>query len=137
MQEIGTIISLQANKALIQVNRGDKCEGCNVCHAFGENKMQLEASNHINAQVGDVVQVDINPGDVLRGSILVFLFPLAMMIVGYFVGMRFSVTGTEGAGILGALVALALSFVVVKFVDRSKQDKSEDTAIITEIVQKC
>ncbi len=137
MQEIGTIVSLRGNKALIQVNRGDKCEGCNVCHAFGENKMQLEASNRIDAQVGDVVQVDINPGDVLRGSVLVFLFPLAMMIVGYFVGMRFSVNGTEGAGILGALVALALSFLVVKFFDRSEQDKSEDTAIITDIVQKC
>lgn len=135
MQEIGTIKSLHGDMALVQINRGDKCEGCNVCHAFGDNKMQVEARNGIHAEVGDTVQVDIEPGDVLRGSLLVFVFPLAMMVLGYIVGMRFAVGDGEGAGILGALIALAVAFFIIKLIDRNTQEHVKDTAIVTTVVQ--
>ena len=135
MQETGTIISTDGNKAVIQLDRGDKCDGCNVCHAFGENKMQLEASNNINAKVGDWVHVVVEPKQVVKSSLLIFMFPLLMMLIGYFVAVRFIPPFTEGIGIVGAFGGLALAFVFIKITDKRRNPDDMNVAIIVDFAQ--
>jgi sigma-E factor negative regulatory protein RseC len=132
MQETGTIISIDGNNAVIQINRGEKCEGCNVCHAFGENKMRLEAVNNIGASVGDCVNVNIEPKNVIKSSMIIFVFPLLMLLVGYFIAIQFVPPYTEGTGILGALIALALSFVIIKVTDKRRNPDEMNPAIIVD-----
>lgn len=135
MQETGTIISTDGNKAVIQLDRGDKCDGCNVCHAFGENKMQLEATNSIGAKVGDCVNVVVEPKQVVKSSMLIFMFPLFMMLLGYFVAVRFVPPFTEGVGIVGAFVALVLAFVVIKMTDKHRDTDDMNAAMIVDFAQ--
>ncbi len=135
MQETGTIISTHGNKAVIQLNRGEKCDGCNVCSAFGENKMQLEALNSIGAAVGDWVQVVVQPQQVIKSSMLIFILPLFMMLAGYFVAVRFIPPHSEGVGIVGAFTALALAFVVIKLTDKRRHPDDINPAIIVDFAQ--
>jgi sigma-E factor negative regulatory protein RseC len=135
MHETGTIISTDGTKAVIQLDRGDKCEGCNVCHAFGENKMQLEATNTIGAKVGDWVNVVVEPKQVVKSSLLIFIFPLIMMLIGYAVAVKFIPPFSEGIGIIGAFTALALAFVFIKITDRRRNPDDMTSAIIVDLAQ--
>lgn len=135
MQETGTIISIDGHKAVIQLNRGEKCEGCNVCSAFGENKMKLEAINNIGAAVGDWVNVTVEPQQVVKSSMLIFIFPLFMMLFGYFVAVSFIPPFTEGVGIIGAFTALALAFFLIKITDKRRNPDDVNSAIITGFAQ--
>ena len=89
MQETGIVISTDGKNAVVQLSRGDRCDGCNVCHAFGENKMRVEALNSIGASVGDSVSVNIEPKQVIKSSMIIFILPLVSMLVGYFVAVSF------------------------------------------------
>lgn len=136
MRETGSIIAVSGKTATIQLLQGDKCEGCNVCSAFGENKMHVDALNNIGAKVGDLVEVDVEPKEVLKSSMIVFIFPLLMMIVGYFVGGKIAPHHGEGAGILGSISGLILAFLLIKVTDRRRNADDVNPAVIVDIAQK-
>ena len=114
MKESGIVVSAQKNFATIQIVRGEKCQGCTLCDDVGADKMQVQAMNRIGAGVGDWVEVEIEPGQVLGHSFLLFVMPILIMIVGYFIGSRLGDGSGEGYGILGSLAGVALSFLILK-----------------------
>lgn len=135
MQETGTVISTVGDKAVIQLDRGAKCAGCTVCYTFGESKMRLEAHNAIGASVGDWVNVTIEPTQVIRSSLILFIFPLFMMLLGYFFAFRFIPPFSEGIGIVGAISGLFLAFFAIKAFDKRRHPKEKNSAIITDFAQ--
>ena len=136
MRETGEIISIAGDTATIQLNRGEKCDGCTACTAFGENKMKLEALNKIGAHVGDTVEVDVEPKQVIKSSMIVFIFPLLMMIGGYAAGINLIPPYSEGVGVLGSLTALVAAFLIIKRVDKHRNPDEMNPAIIVDIAPK-
>jgi sigma-E factor negative regulatory protein RseC len=120
--------------ALVQIDRRQHCNGCTACQTVGENKMQLEAVNRLDARLGDTVEVLIEPRQVIKNSLIVFILPLMMMVAGYFVGVSFSSSHKEGAGILGSLSALAVSFLLIRWFDRRSHQSQKNDAVIVEII---
>lgn len=132
MRETGVIISEKQNQVTVQIIRGDKCKGCNLCDATGPNQMQLVANNSFGAKIGDTVEVEVPPGKVLGYSFILFIIPIIMMIAGYFVGTSFS-SGSEGVGIIGSLTGLALSFLIIKFLDSQLGSSDQSAQVINKI----
>ncbi len=130
MREQGIIISTKGEQATIEINRGAKCGGCRACHTFGESKMRLEARNALNARVGDAVEVEVQPGNVIKNSLLIFILPLLMMGVGYFVGLNFAAGTDESAGILGAFAALFLSLLFLRILEKRRAPRPDDDAVV-------
>jgi sigma-E factor negative regulatory protein RseC len=120
MRETGIVISADGELVKVQMSRGERCEGCNACHTIGSNLMEVEAQNELGAKVGDVVEIYVEPAQLLSHSFILFIFPILMMIAGYFVvsyiGKGRGASG-EGYGILGAFSFLLLSLLVVKLYD--------------------
>lgn len=131
MRERGTVVSLENDTAVVQINRGEKCDGCTVCKSFGESKMRLQALNPIHAQVGDDVDVEIESHHIIRNSLLIFILPLVLMMVGYFVGISLSPTQSEGAGIFGAFIALAMALLGLRFIELLNKKSTDDAVIVT------
>ncbi len=120
MREIGVIVSAKDEIVRVQIAKGEKCEGCHGCISLKPNLMQVEARNDIRANIGKAVEVEIESRHVLGYAFLVFIFPILMMIAGYFFGMRIAavraVSG-EGYGILGSIAGFAVAFLVIKVID--------------------
>jgi len=133
MRETGIIISKQGKSVQVRLQKSKKCEGCTACASFGPNSMAIEAHNEIDAEIGDVVDVEISPKQVVGHSLVIFLFPIVAMIFGYFLGMRIGgykdLTG-EGSGILGALVMLVISFLVIKLYDSYQGHQKKNSAYV-------
>ena len=93
----------------IEVSRSSACEGCSqnkdgschACIALGDKNraMRTKARDELGAEVGDRVIVETDSGTVIRYAAEVFLLPILLAAVGYFVG-----------GLIGGFVVLALSF---------------------------
>ncbi len=48
--------------------------------------MLVEVSNDLQAKVGDLVEISIPEGTVLKLSVFVYLFPVIALIIGAFLG---------------------------------------------------
>jgi len=118
MKKTGIVKEVNNAFALVGVSRKSACEGCHAnfdgncsaCVIFGDKETFCKAENSIGAKVGDRVVVETASHTVILYAAAVFLFPVILAIIGYFVGTLIS---DVGAPIFGALIGFALAFVIV------------------------
>ena len=79
---------------------------------FAHQSAAFKALNRINAKVGDSVIVGINEKALLKSAILLYLLPLATMLIGAILIRQF--IATELGAMLGAAAGLMLGLFWVK-----------------------
>ena len=79
---------------------------------FAHQSTAFKAQNLINAKVGDSVIVGINEKALLKSALLLYILPLASMLIGAILATQ--IHDTNVYAMLGALVGLVLGFVWVK-----------------------
>ncbi len=79
---------------------------------FAHQSTAFKAQNRINAKVGDSVIVGINEKALLKSAMLLYLLPLATMLIGAILAKQ--LIATELSAILGAVIGLGLGFLWVK-----------------------
>ena len=137
MVESGIVKKVDKKIAWVTVVRGDQCGSCNACKSFDEGHAEILAINEIAAKNGDKVEVEIDAGQVVRHSIIVFLLPVFALVFGYFLGANFlSKIGisTEAAGIFGSLSFMIICFIVIIGYDRLIAKSNEINAKIVRIL---
>ncbi len=140
MREQGLVIQLEdQNMAQVQFRAGSACEKCGACMLGGSGIALIKAQNEVGAGVGDVVEVDIRPSQVIWASFLIFILPLVALILGYFVGsyisIKLNIGSQQNFGILFAVLLLALSFLGLSFYDRILGKKKKFMCRITGVVK--
>ncbi len=95
------------------------CEKCRMCHNLEEGMVGIESVNEIGAKKDDIVEIEIPSGEVVKGSLVVFLLPILFMIVGYLIGALIN----EPVGIILSIIFLLLSFFVIRWYDKNIQQK--------------
>jgi positive regulator of sigma E activity len=139
MREQGEILEINDDIAHVRMSMGDKCKSCNICTAFGENSKVLEADNIINAQIGDTVIVEVNPKMVVGHSFLVFIFPIILLLCGYFSGYNLSWPeniSNDARGIIGAVLFFLLSFVILKMYNNKFSRSGKISARVIEKINR-
>lgn len=116
MKEIGTVVQLDHNKALVLFERSSACQSCGRCQRAEGAHMQVWLPNTKQAEVGDKVCVELGARGMLRATWLAYMFPLAMLFLGvaagYFLAPENSrdiiaaFTGLLGAGLAYVLLKL-------------------------------
>ena len=79
---------------------------------FAHQSTAFKAQNRINAKVGDSVIVGINEKALLKSALLLYILPLATMLIGAILATQLK--DTNGYAMLGALLGLVLGFMWVK-----------------------
>ena len=79
---------------------------------FAHQSTAFKAQNRINAKVGDSVIVGINEKALLKSALLLYILPLASMLIGAILATQ--IHDTNGYAMLGAVIGLILGFVWVK-----------------------
>lgn len=110
-----------------QMECGMHCDGaCASCSQKPTEELLAEASNDINAKVGDIVEVEPTGVGNISVSVIVFVLPCVFLALGYIAGQALLGLG-EAAALLTALVGLVVGFVPAYLVNRSiaKSDQPE------------
>lgn len=135
MQEIGKIIAIIGDTAKIEITPSGGCAHCaqfNLCNPLGQNKKVIELKNTINAQVGDIVKIEIGEKSRALSIALVFGLPVLLLIVGLVIGNFLS--NEKLSALLGGC-GLVLAMCLLKIIDNRLKKKGKHLAIIKEIVK--
>lgn len=106
MEQIGKIVSISQNIAQIEIKRKSSCSSdCSKCGgcAHPDQIMLVEAKNTCDAKIGENVILHAQTGGILSIAALVYVMPIILLFVGYFI-----MPGGEGAKILGSLIGLLI-----------------------------
>ena len=130
------VVSLNGDLATVVVKRTSACEGCHkstegcsVCSLMGEGReLSAKAENSVGARVGDTVEIESESKKVFFFGAVVFLFPLVMMLAGYWITSCF--TQSEIWRCTAAAVAVVLSFLIVWCYSRTVGKRGTDVKII-------
>lgn len=105
----------------------DECEGCRY-----DNLMKSTVENTINARRGQHVMIETPTLGVYKGAFAMYIIPIVMLILGYYVTARF--TANEGICILAAFIATAVGILIANVLSkRSFKGNPTPTKIISVI----
>lgn len=127
MKEIGEIIELEGNQAIVRIQRSSACGKCGACK-FGASRdgMLLSTYNHLNGKPGDFVEIELESSSIVKASIIVYLIPLLGLIIGVVVGYFLAGFFNLDSGLLGAIGGIlftALTFLGIKAIDPLLKEK--------------
>lgn len=120
MAEKGKVIALKDNgkTAVISFMRTEACANCKQCMAgFQESEMILEVPNNRGAQTGNIVYIEIPENGFFTASLIMYVIPLALMLLGFFGGAYLAPLLGVSKDLLAfglGVAMLALSFFIIR-----------------------
>ena len=145
MRQRAVVIRTEGKIAEIEVSRTSMCDGCQKnggcehhCELTGliagsGKNMKTTAQNRIGARAGDTVEVETESTKVLGYAALVFLMPIVLCTVFYFLAE--AVFASETAGLIAAAAGFVFAFLGISVFDRFKK-KSLPDIVIADIVER-
>ena len=127
IEERAIILSLESelsstdSTATLEIERKIACGLCGQTRGcgnsiwgkvFAHQSTAFKAQNRINAKVGDSVIVGINEKALLKSALLLYILPLATMLIGAILATQ--IQDKNVYAMLGALAGLLLGFLWVK-----------------------
>ena len=94
------------------------CHKCSGCGAAKETLL-IRAVNQIRAEKGDLVVIRSESGPVLKAAMVLYVIPLVLFFLGYYLG---TLPGNFGS--LGGCLGFLLGIVLVVLYDRKVVKKS-------------
>ena len=116
MIRTGRVVEIKGDRLMVCFERLEACEKCGAC--FTEKKQTL-VSVLGDAEVGNIVDVELPDNRVLGLSVIMYVIPLVGLVIGLFLGN--SMMGSEMQALVMGLVFMALSFFAVKSIDKKVQ----------------
>lgn len=140
MDQVGYVRKVQGDNIELEVKRvsscGDNCKSCAGSCDIEPHIIVLP--NKINAKVGDFVEVSAESKNVLKYMAIIYMIPFAFFIVGIALGNNiFKSMGNENYEILSFLsgmLALVISFFIIRIIDNNIAGKVESTITATRIL---
>ena len=142
MRQRAKVREIHGPYATVEVARSTMCEGCEKSGGCGghcaisgivgdSRSMTARALNSVGAVVGDTVEVESSERVVLGSAALVFLVPLAVCALFFFLGTR--LFGSEGAGVGAAGAGFVLAFVCIGLIDKRLARRAPSIRIVDRI----
>ena len=117
--EAGIVISQNGDFLDISLIKSEACAKCRACIAgMSRHEMRLSARNFCGAKIGDRVRIELDDGAFLVSSLIMYGFPLIMLVLGIFAGSLLSrvfvYINPEILSVLCGVFALGLSFLLIR-----------------------
>ncbi len=141
IEETGVVQKTEGVMASVLVQKRGACEGCTstgTCEVT-QDGMVIEAINPVQAKPGQTVSIIISPISYLKGTMLVYGFPMIALIagaiIGKIIGERFfgSANSDLAAAIAGFTTFIA-AFLFARIWTSKAESKTENKPIIEKII---
>lgn len=135
MEEVGKVVSISGELVTVEIEAKGACGHCaakTVCSP-ADNKMHTEAINEPNAEVGDTVRIEMNPGTAILSAFLIFFLPIVAFGIGFAIVSL--MTKDENLGALGGIGFSVVYFLFLRRLNRRLSKGRKFKPIVTEIVK--
>ncbi len=133
--EQGLVIEVNNDVAKIKVGRHSDCKNCGACP--GSDSIIISANNKIGAKPGQRVSFEVKEANFLGATFIVFILPLIALFIGVMLGevigknMGLSMPMFQ---VIGGIIALALSIIIIRKVDRNAKLNKKSLPVIIRIL---
>jgi len=138
MLERGTVVSVVPGRADIMIMPTDKCDECEICAEGAGGRRILEgALDSIGVAPGDTVELETPLRARRTAQLLVFVFPVAALVLGYLAGYLLSSLVGMDPDTLGAalaVVAAGAALLTLRGVRVKATDGSDETPRVRAII---
>jgi sigma-E factor negative regulatory protein RseC len=127
IEESGRVIAVEPGAVWVETQRSSTCSGCSAKNGCGQGIMDrlgvrerrglIRALSDLQLKVGDSVVIGIQESVLLRGAILVYIFPLLVLFVSALAASEFS--ADEPYVMLSGIAGFVVSWLLVR--KRSQQ----------------
>lgn len=115
MIRTGFVKEKKGERLSVCFERPSSCEGCKGCAKGLMSKSEL-LTVFGEAEIGDIVDVQMPEGRVFQASLLAYALPLCVMIAGLALGTALGMSDT--VSFLMALIGLALGYVLTRVFEK-------------------
>lgn len=138
-REQGEVIQTWGHKAKVEISpSGNACFGCpgaSICRLAGEKgERWIEVVNESGAKVGDRVLIEMERGKLVTGILLLFLFPMGMLLTGAILGDLLTHRQVYSAVTGG--IFFGISLVTLYLLGKKSRKKEEFQIRIVKILDK-
>lgn len=129
MIRTGFVKEKKGEELRVCFERPEACEGCKGCSkSFLPKKELLLAYGEAN--IGDMVDVEMPEGHLLRATLLAYALPLLLLIAGLVLGTVLKLG--DMAALVLAFAGLALGYVLTRGVDKKlRKDPAWRATVVT------
>lgn len=139
----GLVIKIKEDgMAQVVTDRKNACSGCSSthnCHScLSNSKMMTEAINSADAKEGDLVDISLKSGVVLKGAVVMYLIPIVGLLLGALTGVNVrGILGIEEttSSIIFGIAGLFLGFMIVAFISKRMSAKNQLTPTISKVIK--
>ncbi len=113
----GKIVEKKGKSYLVQFEESHSCKGCSfkkACKIGGLKETWIEGEEDL--ELGDAVEVRMEESKLIFMSFIVFIVPILLFFLGYFVLQGF----TQAIRIIGGIALLSLYFLFLSLWERKK-----------------
>ncbi|MEE8359747.1 MAG: SoxR reducing system RseC family protein [Candidatus Omnitrophota bacterium] len=134
MIEKGTVLEKKESKIIVKIERHSACGGCKACETNEKREMTLEIQDTLDAQKGDIVEIELDDFAILRGAVLIYGVPLLGLMTGVLAGKSIAEMAELplSAELLSVLVGaafLAVALIAVKIYGTRNKERYKPRAI--------
>ena len=119
MQHTGLVISCQDDKALVRFVRSKACAHCGAC-AGQKHHTQVKIPGE--APVGSQVDVEMPDQQVVKASLMGYVLPLLMLLLGMAIGSLFF--DNEGMWALLGLIFMGISWLILRLAEKKMRRRA-------------
>lgn len=130
-RERGIVQQVGRSTATIRIQKSSYCATCgsrDKCQTLSDRDMLIEVINDLHAREGDQVEITVPTRSLLKLSLLVYLLPIVLLIIGAYLGGEWAESTHRDptlCSVIGGMGAMVLSFVILKGFDRKLRGKRE------------
>jgi sigma-E factor negative regulatory protein RseC len=111
----------------VQIYKESACSHCSGCSESSKISREDIFTIDEEVQVGDLISFEIDTKEIMRAALLVYILPIAAMILGYLLGSYLN--KSEGTCIAYSFSAFILTFGILFLYDRLVLKKKNKSSI--------
>ena len=139
------IIQLDGAEAIVESKQGGGCGQCDsekgcgkASQLFSSQPRRFRVRNEINARVGEEVQVFVADGVLLRSAAIIYMLPLALLLLGGSLGSHWAGDASrDGYAVTGAMLGLVAGFVLARLLTLRQRALSFAQPVIARSEEMC
>lgn len=125
--EEGIVTEAKNGIAVVSVFQSDSCKDCSAkifCHT-DNNLRSVTTKDPYGVKAGDKVQIVIRGRSVVFASLLLYGFPLIILIATIFIGMNHFKNNPELSSTLTGIISVGIYFLFVYLISHLKRAKNK------------
>ena len=131
MERTGEVTAVRGEWLEVTFCRPADCEKCNAC---GMGRKQTSMMVRGRASLGDRAVVSMPTTTVMQASLLAYVLPLVGLLIGLFGGVTLFPQAENAAGLIGALIGLAIPLVCLLLTEKRRRQSDRWQPTLIEVI---